>query len=165
MCVFTVIVLGTLIYLVSSVLTWFKEVVFWGKWCVCDASFLRRRRENNKTFWIQLHLTVSLVWALAVITGAYHGVDGGLSLPFLQGFLGLLPAADLLWRQAQQPAHLLPEEATVAIVNRPVVREDLHSRHLVALQRKTSTISWSTFKDLPCVLSEIMNITFWLNKK
>lgn len=51
---------------------------------------------------------------------SYHGVDGGLPLALLQSFSCLLPAADLLWRQAQQPAHLLPEEVTVPIINRPI---------------------------------------------
>lgn len=72
----------------------------------------------------------------------YHSVDGGLSLPFLQGFPGLLPAADLLWRQAQQPAHLFPEEVAVAIINRPVISQDLHSRHLIALKGEQDCLNF-----------------------
>lgn len=67
---------------------------------------------------------------------SYHGVDGGFPFTFLQSFSRLLPAADLLWRQAQQPTHLLPEEVSVPIINRPIVCQYLHSRDLVALRAK-----------------------------
>lgn len=80
----------------------------------------------------------------------YHGVHGDFSLPLLQGFSGLLPAADLLRRQAQQPAHLLPEEVTVSIINGPTVSQYLHSRHLVALKGKRDCL-----KDEPCIVSEV----------
>ena len=67
---------------------------------------------------------------------SYHSADGGLSLPFLHSFPGLLPAADLLWRQAQQLAHLFSKEAAVAIVNRSVIIQDLQSRHFITLKEK-----------------------------
>lgn len=82
----------------------------------------------------------------------YHGVHGDFSLPLLQGFSGLLPAANLLWRQAQQPAHLLPEEVTVSIINGPIVSQYLHSRHLIALEGKRDCL-----KDKACIVSEVCN--------
>lgn len=82
----------------------------------------------------------------------YHCVHGDFSLPLLQGFSGLLPAADLFWRQAQQPAHLLPEEVTVSIINGPIVSQYLHSRHLVALEGKRDCL-----KDEACMVSDVCN--------
>ena len=75
-----------------------------------------------------------------MIAVSYHSADGGLSLPFLQSFPGFLPAADLLWRQAQQPADLLPEEAAVAVVDGPIVGHDGHAWHLIALWRQQDHI-------------------------
>lgn len=64
----------------------------------------------------------------------YHRVHVGLSFTLLQSFSGLLSAADLLGCQSQQPTHLLPKEAAVSIVNWPVVGQDLHPWHLIALK-------------------------------
>lgn len=67
---------------------------------------------------------------------AHHSVDGDVPLPSLLGFPGLLPAANLLGRQAQQPAHLLSEEDAISIVNGPVVGQYFQARNLVALKEK-----------------------------
>lgn len=71
-----------------------------------------------------------------VIDDSYHGADRGLALSFLQSFPGLFPAADLLGRQTQHPAHFLPEEAAIAVVDGPVVCQDFHTRHFIALDKK-----------------------------
>lgn len=67
---------------------------------------------------------------------AHHSVDGDVPLAPLLGFPGLLPAADLLRRQSQQPAHLLPEEVAVSIVNGSIVGQYFQARHLVTLKGK-----------------------------
>ena len=66
---------------------------------------------------------------------AYHRVNG-LPFPFLQGFPGLLSAPNPLRAQAQQPTHVGPEEASVAIVDRSIIGQDLHPRNLIALGRR-----------------------------
>lgn len=83
---------------------------------------------------LDLILQCDLYTALPDVLQSYHSTDCALSLPLLQGLPGLLAAANPLWSQTQQPAHLLPEEAAISVVNRPIVGQDLHSRHLIALR-------------------------------
>lgn len=89
---------------------------------------------------------------------SYHGVDGGFSFTFLQSFSRLLPAADLLWRQAQQPTHLLPEEVSVPIINRPIVCQYLHSRDLVALRGKHNCLIFHHLCQMTAAVTFYMEI-------
>ena len=65
---------------------------------------------------------------------SYHSADS-LSFPLLQGLPGLLSTADPLWGEAQQTTHVLSEEAAVAVVDRPVVCQDLYTWNFIALRR------------------------------
>lgn len=71
-----------------------------------------------------------------VIDDSYHSADRGLSLSFLQSFPGLFPTADLFGRQTQHPAHFLPEEAAIAVVDGPIVCQDFHPRQFIALDKE-----------------------------
>lgn len=107
--------------------------------------FPKESRGNGKL--LKILCTVDFLYLVTQLNErrqqSYHSVDSGIPLSLLQGFSGLLPAADLLWCQAQQPAHFLPEEATVAIVNRSIVSQDFHSRHFIALQEKRDCVTFT----------------------